>query len=215
MVPQHTPAQRILQPVIAKEARRHLREKQIIFGPTCLTIAPSYVRQLRKSLNLVAPSRVSTWLPLDIGIPQSRRTRAWCQTRFLLWCRVLSRSGALAALSSSRTDFLSLRLTDRLLLPLSAPSFPPRHTDAMTTTTTASSRCPLLREVHKQSFRLLLPVSSPPLLWLPEPTRRRSTNRCGHPSPITSRSPSPTASSHPPGSHCSRRHPCPPLRQSF
>ena len=59
-------------------ARRHLREKQIIFGPACLTIAPSYVRQLRKSLNLVAPSRVSTWLPLHIGIPQSRRTRAWC-----------------------------------------------------------------------------------------------------------------------------------------
>ena len=108
-----------------EEARRHLREKQIIFRPTCLTIAPSYVRQLRKSLNLVAPSRVSTWLLLDIGIPQSQRTRAWCQTRFLLWCRVLSRSGALAALSSSRTDFLSLRLTDRLLLPPSTPSFPP------------------------------------------------------------------------------------------
>ena len=43
-----------------EEARRHLREKQIIFRPTCLTIASSYVRQLRKSLNLVAPSRVST-----------------------------------------------------------------------------------------------------------------------------------------------------------
>ena len=51
------------------------RDEQIIFGPACLTIAPSYVRQLRKSLNLVAASRVSTWLPLDIGIPQSRRTR--------------------------------------------------------------------------------------------------------------------------------------------
>ena len=81
---------------------------------------------------------VPTGLLLNTGIPQSRSTRAWCQTCFPLWCRALWRSEALAALSSlAFSPGTTISQTDSFTLPPPPLPFLLGHTDAMTTAATA------------------------------------------------------------------------------
>ena len=107
------------------------RDEQIIFGPSLtddsVLLRPTVAQKLEAGSPVKSATGIDMTL-LNIGIPQSGSTRAWCQTRFLRWRRVQYRSGALAALSFL-TFSPTTTITVRLPPPSSAPSFlpPPPH----------------------------------------------------------------------------------------